>query len=115
MRARFFPQTGIAGNFQHGSGKQDLVEGTDGFHRAAGWGSGGRFPGEGAEFQEKLFPAADNDLASLDLAECEAAAELGGERLVVGEEEHALAVVPVGVTECQLQGVPSHESHALRV
>jgi hypothetical protein len=26
-----------------------------------------------------------------------------------------LAVVPVGVTECQLQGVPSHESHALRV
>lgn len=42
-----------------------------------------------------------------DLAEGDDAAELGGERLVVGEEKHALAVALAGVAEGEFEGMPS--------
>lgn len=101
-----FPECRIAGDFQNEAREFDFVEGTDGFHGAAGRRSSDEFPGERTEFEEEFLPAADDDFAAFDLAERDDAAELGCERLVVGDEKHALSVAVASVAECEFEGVP---------
>jgi hypothetical protein len=84
----------------------DVTKCANGIRGAACRWQAGWLSRERTEFEEKFLPTADDDLAAFDLAEGDDAPELGGERLVVSEEKHALAVALAGMAEGEFEGVP---------
>jgi hypothetical protein len=100
------PESWIPGDFEDDAGKLDFIKCANGIRGAACRWQAGWLSRERTEFEEKFLPTADDDLAAFDLAEGDDAPELGGERLVVSEEKHALAVALAGMAEGEFEGVP---------
>jgi hypothetical protein len=101
-----FSECRVAGDSEDETGELDFVKGADVFRGAAGCRQGGWLAREGTELKEEFLPTADHDLAAFELAEGDDPAELGGKRLVVGQEKNAPAVALARMTKGEFEGVP---------